>query len=130
MARQGLTFSIEASLTNSEGQVVGCARFSSVQQAPDRPEGQTGGNAPAAGKMRDVMPHTADLVDWLRGFLGTERANERIAAAKRGAGGFYVAEVGPDGVLREYGSTDDGRRCVLDDQRRIRWADRQGRLYA
>jgi hypothetical protein len=127
MAEKAVSFKLEASLTNTEGQLVGRVQLAThVQQTA---AGSTEAK-PAAGSMRELMPQTADVVDWLRGFLGADKANERLAAAKRGEGGFYSAEIGPDGVLREYGSTDDGTRCVLDDQRRIRWVDRNGRINA
>lgn len=61
------------------------------------------------------MPQTAQLIDWLRGVLGRAAADAIVVAGKRGKGGFYMAEVGPDGVLREFGSTQGGRRAQLVD---------------
>lgn len=55
--------------------------------------------------MRTLMPVTAELVDWLRGLMGKEKADARIKAAMAGKGGFWVREKGPDGVVREFGST-------------------------
>ena len=60
--------------------------------------------------LREVMPVTAEMVDWLRSQLGKEYADRLVLKGKSGRGGFYMAEVGPDGVLREFGSTKSGRR--------------------
>lgn len=54
--------------------------------------------------LRALMPATAEMVDWLRQFLGREKADARIKAAMAGKGGFWVQETGPDGVVREFGS--------------------------
>jgi hypothetical protein len=54
--------------------------------------------------MRELMPATAEMVDWLRQLLGREKADSRIKAAMQGKGGFWVQETGPDGVVREFGS--------------------------
>jgi hypothetical protein len=40
---------------------------------------------------------------------------------KQGKGGFYAAEVGPDGVLREFGSTASGARAVLGEDGTLQW---------
>jgi hypothetical protein len=63
------------------------------------------------------MPMAAEWVDWLRAEFGKEYADAIVLKGKAGRGGFYVAEVGPDGVFREFGSTKGGRRCVLVDQK-------------
>jgi hypothetical protein len=76
----------------------------SKQQQADKP-----------GSLRGVMPQTAELVDWLRASLGKEAADQIIAKGKAGQGGFYMAEVGPDGLLREFGSTQGGRRAQVVD---------------
>jgi hypothetical protein len=71
------------------------------------------------GSLREVMPEAAQVVDWLREQLGKERADRIVLKGKAGRGGFYVAEVGPDGVFREFGSTSDGRRAELGPDGRI-----------
>lgn len=63
------------------------------------------------------MPQTAELIDWLRAALGKDAADAIVLAGKHGKGGFYMAEVGPDGVLREFGSAIGGRRVLLVDGR-------------
>ena len=55
--------------------------------------------------LRALMPATAEMVDWLRQLLGREKADARIKAAMAGNGGFWAKETGPDGVVREFGST-------------------------
>jgi len=55
--------------------------------------------------LRALMPVTAELVDWLRALRGREKADAQIKAAMAGKGGFWVKETGPDGVVREFGST-------------------------
>jgi hypothetical protein len=67
------------------------------------------------GSLREVMPQTAEMVDWLRAELGKEVADAIVAKGRAGKGGFYMAEVGPDGVLREFGSTQGGQRAALVD---------------
>jgi hypothetical protein len=71
--------------------------------------------------LREVMPQTAAVIDELRrefaALLGSEEAGRRyvnglVAKGARGEGGFYFAEVGPDGVAREYGSTVSGERAA------------------
>ena len=64
------------------------------------------------GSLRALMPQTAEIVDWLRAELGQAQADAIVLKGKAGRGGFYVAEIGPDGVLREFGSTKGGQRCV------------------
>ena len=58
------------------------------------------------------MPITAEWVDWLRGLFGRAKADAILAKGKRGQGGAYFAEIGPDGVFREFGSTYSGRKAV------------------
>jgi hypothetical protein len=72
------------------------------------------GEGQQQGSLRAVMPAAAEIVDWLRAELGREVADRIVLRGKSGRGGFYVAEVGPDGVFREFGSTKSGRRveCV------------------
>lgn len=67
------------------------------------------------GSLREVMPVAAELVDWLREQFGKEYADRIVLDGKAGRGGFYVAEVGPDGVFREFGSTKSGARAQLLD---------------
>ena len=56
------------------------------------------------GTLREVMPETAAIVDWLRTELGTERADKLLLKGKQGKGGFWARETGPDGQVREFGS--------------------------
>lgn len=74
------------------------------------------------GTLRQVMPQTAELVDWLREEFGAETADKILLRGKQGKGGFYAAEIGPDGVLREFGSTQDGRRATFDAEGRAQWS--------
>jgi len=67
------------------------------------------------------MPKTAALVDKLRESFGDDLVDRLLRQGKVGQGGFYAAEIGPDGVFREYGSTADGRRRVVVDGR-LEWA--------
>jgi hypothetical protein len=67
------------------------------------------------------MPQTAEWVDWLRAELGKEWADALMLKGKQGKGGFYAAEVGPDGVLREFGSTARGARVVLGEDGSLQW---------
>jgi hypothetical protein len=60
------------------------------------------------GSLREVMPVAAELVDWLREQFGREFADKLVRQGQAGRGGFYVAEIGPDGVFREFGSTRSG----------------------
>jgi hypothetical protein len=75
--------------------------------------------------MREQMPTAAWLVDHLREWVGTEAANALLLRSKRGQvsrgqGGFYMAEVGPDGVLREFGTSVDGWRGQVVDGTLVR----------
>lgn len=63
------------------------------------------------------MPKTAALVDELRNTFGVEQINAAMRDGKVGRGGFYAAEIGPDGVMREYGTPLDGKRRVVVDGR-------------
>lgn len=54
--------------------------------------------------MRKQMPVTAEIVDWLRGFLGPVAADQVIRKGMAGQGGFWVEERCPDGVVRTFGS--------------------------
>ena len=61
------------------------------------------------------MPVAAELVDWLREQFGREYADKLVLQGKAGKGGFYVAEIGPDGVFRQFGSTKSGTRATEQD---------------
>lgn len=83
-------------------------------------EGQAKG--PAKGKsLRDTMPQTANVVDWLRQEFGKEKADALVLQGKQGKGRFYAAEIGPDGLLREFGSTATGGRVVLSNDGLLQW---------
>lgn len=58
------------------------------------------------------MPQTAAIVDWLRGEFGKEAAERTVLRGKT-RGGFYAAEIGPDGVFREFGKSRSGSRAVV-----------------
>ena len=77
------------------------------------------------GSLRDVMPQTAEFIDQVRQAFGRERVDAILLRAKCGLGGFHAAEIGPDGQLREFGSSLDGRRfAVVDGQ--LQRVDRNG----
>lgn len=59
---------------------------------------------------RELMPATAEIVDWFRELVGREQADETIKRAMKGQGGFWVQETCPDGLVREFGS-----RAAWDD---------------
>jgi hypothetical protein len=65
------------------------------------------------GSLRDVMPQTAQFIDQLRAELGRDRVDAILLRAKAGRGGFHAAEIGPDGQLREFGSSRDGTRFTV-----------------
>ena len=65
----------------------------------------------AADALRATMPETAALVDALRQVWGAERTDELLRTARRGWAVFYAAELGADGVLREWGWAPSGRRA-------------------
>ncbi len=54
--------------------------------------------------LRESMPATAEIVDWLRAELGQPRADAIVRKGMQGRGGFWALETGPDGVAREIGS--------------------------
>lgn len=54
--------------------------------------------------MRELMPQTAELIDWLRDEFGREAADQIVRGGMQGKGTFWAQEAGPDGVLREFGS--------------------------
>jgi hypothetical protein len=74
---------------------------------------QQQGQGSKAASLRSTMPQTAELVDWLRAELGKQAADRIVLKGKQGKGGFYAAEIGPDGVLREFGSSRSGGRAVV-----------------
>jgi len=59
------------------------------------------------------MPETAALVDELRAALGATIVDAILRATRRGGRSFYAAELGADGVLREWGRAPSGRRAVV-----------------
>ncbi len=56
------------------------------------------------GTLREFMPQTASVVDWLRKELGKDAADKLLKSGKAGRCGFWAREIGPDGVEREFGS--------------------------
>lgn len=60
------------------------------------------------GSLREQMPATAEIVDWLRQQLGTEAADRIVLAGKHGKGRFWAQETGADGQVREFGSRRQG----------------------
>lgn len=73
------------------------------------------------GTLRACMPQTAEIVDWLRRELGAEKSNAILLRGKQGRGGFYAAEIGPDGVFREFGSTSSRKRARPCQDGTLRW---------
>lgn len=67
------------------------------------------------------MPQTAELADWLRQEFGKDKADALMLKGKQGKGGFYAAELGADGVLREFGSTASGGRAAVGEDGAIQW---------
>lgn len=67
-------------------------------------------------EMRELMPETAAIVDWLRELhvalagpeAGLQAANAIVLGGKQGKGTFWAQETGPDGVVREFGSRSAG----------------------
>ena len=66
-----------------------------------------------AGGLREQMPVAAELVDLLRAFNGKAGADAQIKRAMAGQGGFWVSEVGPDGVERQFGSQGEVHRPMV-----------------
>jgi hypothetical protein len=62
--------------------------------------------------MREAMPQVAGMVDELRQVLGAQLIDGLLLRAKRGAPVFYAAEIGADGVLREFGRAPSGQRVI------------------
>ncbi len=56
------------------------------------------------GRLREQMPATAEIVDWLRQQLGTAAADRIVLGGKQGKGTFWAQETGADGQVREFGS--------------------------
>lgn len=83
-------------------------------------------DTPKPGSLRATMPQTAEIVDWLRAELGKEVADRIVLKGRRGDGGFYAAEVGPDGVMREFGSSGSGSRVVVKADGGLEWTGRAG----
>lgn len=78
------------------------------------------------------MPATAALFAELRQSLGKDLVDGLVRRAAAGQPGVYVAELGRDGVQREFGRLASGRRCVLargdrPGEVRAQWVDRHGR---
>lgn len=77
------------------------------------------------------MPETADIVDQLRRQWGHAETDALLRRSMRGdvskaSGGFYVAELGADGQVLEFGATIGGRRCVQPGGEG-QWVDAAGR---
>lgn len=64
------------------------------------------------GSLRESMPQVAQWIDELRAQFGKEAIDRIVLAGKRGERRFYAAEIGPDGVMREFGTAPSGRRAV------------------
>jgi hypothetical protein len=62
------------------------------------------------------MPETAAFIDGLRKELGQAYVDKLLIAGKQGKPGCYFAEVGPDGVLREFGTPASRRAQVVDGE--------------
>ena len=70
--------------------------------------------------LKDEMPEVAAWVQSLRLAVGAPLVDAALRKAKSGKGGFYAAEVGPDGVLREFGQPLAGGRARLVDGALVR----------
>lgn len=56
------------------------------------------------GSLRELMPQSAEIVDWLRKELGTAWADRIVLGGKTGKGTCRLSETGPDGQHRVFGS--------------------------
>lgn len=79
---------------------------------------------------REQMPVTAWLVDELRRQWGVAATDALLRRSMKGdtsrqGGAFYVAELGHDGQVHEFGATIGGRRCVAVEQQLV-WVDAAG----
>lgn len=76
-----------------------------------------GGAVPRSARpgesLQDHMPQTAGLVDELRDVLGATIVDAILRATVRGGRGFYAAELGADGVLRDWGRAPSGRQAAV-----------------
>lgn len=77
---------------------------------PARAQEGVGKVSSSKGSLRELMPQTAEIVDWLRQQLGQEAADRVVLAGKQGKGTFWAQETGPDGQVREFGSRRPGTR--------------------
>lgn len=74
--------------------------------------------APAAevrsgGDLRATMPQTAEMIDGLREAFGRTVIDAILRATSNGRPLAYVAEVGADGQLHEWGRAPSGGRAVV-----------------
>lgn len=86
----------------------------------------TGTTSAPKGSLRAVMPQVADVVDQMRAELGRPWADRIVAGGQAGRGTFYAWEVGPDGVLRDFGSWPGGERVAVVDGRVVPPPRRRG----
>jgi len=80
---------------------------------------------PDRATIAQTMPLVPELAALLRAINGKDKADAQIRQAMQGGGRFYVAQIGPDGVLREFGSSTDGRRAALVDGQ-LQWVNERG----
>lgn len=71
---------------------------------PARAQEGVGKVSSSKGSLRELMPQTAEIVDWLRQQLGTAAADRIVLGGKQGKGTFWAQETGADGQVREFGS--------------------------
>lgn len=69
-----------------------------------------------SGRLRESMPKAAVMVDELRAWAGREVIDALLLEAKRGGTCLYLAEIGEDGTLREFGASPSGGRCAIKSE--------------
>lgn len=80
--------------------------------------------------LRERMPTAAWLFDELRKAWGQEQTDRLLRKAAAGHPVAYVAEIGADGRLHEFGRSREGREArldVVDGVPVLRYVDRHGR---
>jgi hypothetical protein len=82
--------------------------------------------AEAGGRLREAMPQCAAIVDELRQVFGREAIDRLLRAAGRGAPVLYLAELGADGELRQWGRAPSGRVAVCGGDGGVRMVRRAG----
>lgn len=92
------------------------------------PTGQTAVSKPKP--LRERMPVAAAIFDELRQAWGQEQTDRLLRRMAAGHPVGYVAEIGADGRLHEFGRSREGREArldVVDGVPVLRYVDRHGR---